>query len=85
MPKTYIITSEMATAIRQEMKAAKCVVAQKRMEAVALRGVGKSNHEIAEIKGYHASYVSQLVSDFIKFGIESFEDKRGGANRRNKN
>ena len=83
MPKAYTITSEMATAIRKEMKVVKCVVAQKRMEAVALRGEGRNNREIAEIKGYHASYVSQLVSDFIKFGMKSFEDKRGGANRRN--
>ena len=47
------------------------------------KGEGRSNREIAEIKGYNASYVSQLVSDFVKFGMEVFEDKRDGGNRRN--
>ena len=37
MPKTYVITAEMAIDIRQQMKATKCVVACRRMEAVALR------------------------------------------------
>ena len=83
MPKTYKVTFEASAKIRKEMKRVNCVIAHKRMEAVALRGEGLSNGEIARIKGYHPDYVSKLVCDFVKFGMEIFEDKRAGGNRRN--
>ena len=83
MPKTYIVTAEMAADIRQKMRATTCVVAYRRMEAVALRGEGKSNQEVADIKKYNKSYVSRLVSDFIKHGMDSFVDKRSGGNNKN--
>lgn len=83
MPKTYIVTLEMSRQIRHEMKKVNCVVAHRRMEAVALRGDGFSNGEIARIKGFHPDYVSKLVCDFVKFGMDVFEDKRVGGNRRN--
>jgi len=83
MPKTYIVTAEMAADIRQKMRVTTCVVACRRMEAVALRGEGKNNREVADIKKYNESYVSQLVSDFIKHGMDSFIDKRSGGNNKN--
>ena len=66
----HAITAEMAIDIRQQMKATKCVVACRRMEVVALRGESKNNKDISAIKGYSASYVSELVSGFIKFGMD---------------
>lgn len=56
----------------------------RRMEAVALRGEGKSNQEVAEITKYNTKYVSQLVSLYANKGLTALsEEGRKGGNRRN--
>jgi transposase len=55
-----------------------------RLQAVALRGEGKDNHEISDITGYHHAWISHLVSIFCKEGIEGLcRSGRVGGNRRN--
>ena len=84
MPKTYEIRKEDAKEIREKMKKCKNKNVYRRMEAVALRGEGKSNEEIANITKYNSDWVSKLVSLFCRKGIEELaKDNRGGDNHRN--
>jgi transposase len=84
MPRTYKITMENAAEIRVEMRKEKNKNLYRRMEAVALRGEGKGNDEIAAITKYNAKYVSQLVSLYAKKGLNALrEEGRKGGNRRN--
>jgi len=84
MPRTYEITRENANEIRAAMEKEKNVNLYRRMEAVALRGEGKSNDEAAEITKYHKKRVSQLVSLYANEGIAALaKEGRKGGNRRN--
>ena len=84
MPKTYKISEEEAVAIRAKMKGTKNRVIYNRLEVVALRGEGKCNEEIAQIKKYHKVYVANLVSVYKNWGLEYLaEDHRKGGNHRN--
>ena len=84
MPKTYKIRAENASEIRIKMKTCKDKNEYRRMEAVALRGEGRSNEEVAEITGYHPDRVSKLVSIYINQGMEVLsKDGRCGGNHRN--
>jgi len=70
--------------LREAMKHCKEVTAYRRLEAVALRGEGKSNKEIGLLTGFHPDWVSKLVSRFYKEGIEALlEDGRQGGNHQN--
>jgi len=54
------------------------------MEAVAMRGEGKTNEEIGSLTGFHPDRVSKLVSRFCNDGIDSLQaDGRCGGNHRN--
>ena len=84
MPGTYIITKENAEEIRQAMAKEKNTNLYRRMEAVALRGEGKSNKEAAEITKFNVKYVSQLVSLYANKGLSVLgAEGRKGGNRRN--
>ena len=80
----YEISKETAQEIREMMKREKDVKAYRRLEAVALRGEGKSNGEIAELTGFHPDWVGKLVKEYIQFGATYLiEDDRKGGNNRN--
>ena len=64
----YQISKETAQEIREMMKRVKDVKAYRRLEAVALRGEGKSNGEVAELTGFHPDWVGKLVKEYIQFG-----------------
>jgi transposase len=82
--KMYKINAEEARQIREKMKEIKKVGAYRRLQAVALRGEGKKNKEIAKITGYNADWVGQLSKIYSIGGIESLvEDGRKGGNHRN--
>ncbi len=83
MPKTYKITQENTTEIRKAMSKEKRAGLYRRMEAVALRGEGKSNAEVAKLTKFHPKYVSQLVSLYCRKGIEALatEGRKGGNHR----
>ena len=82
MPKRYHISKEDTKEIRIEMSKTKKKSTYRRLEAVALRGEGKSNKEVAEITKYHEKRVSQLVSLYCNEGIEALADGRKGGNHR---
>jgi len=43
----------------------------KRLLALHMRGLGKSNDEISEVLGFSSSYITELVSKYIKNGMEA--------------
>ena len=65
MPKTYTITKENVAEIRAAMQTEKNANLYRRMEAVALRGEGLNNEQVAAITKYHKKRVSQLVSLYV--------------------
>jgi transposase len=84
MGKSYKVSSEEAAIIREKMKSCNNVVAYRKMQAVALRGEGKSNLEAGEITKYHPDYVSILVSTYCRKGLDAIsEDFRKGGNNQN--
>ena len=84
VPKSYTITRENAAEIRIAMQREKNKNLYRRMGAVALRGEGKSNDEVAEITKYNTKYVSRLVSFYANKGLPALaEEGRKGGNHRN--
>jgi len=65
------------------MKKEKNVLTYRRMEAVALRGEGKKNDEIAAMTGFHSDMTSKYAKAYITKGIDGLRDGRKGGNRRN--
>ena len=64
-------------------KKKKDIKAYKRLLALRLRSIGKTNQEISEIVGFNAQYITDLVSKYYNEGIESIVgDKRTSNNRR---
>ena len=56
----------------------------RRMEAVALRGEGLNNEQVAAITNYHKKRVSQLVSLYVAEGLPALaHEGRKGGNHRN--
>ena len=59
------------------------IKAYKRLLALRLRSIGKTNAAISEIVGFHAQYITDLVSKYYAEGIESIvSDRRTSNNRR---
>jgi transposase len=83
MPKTYKITTENSQELRDAMSQKENIRHCKKLLAVALRGEGRSNHEISEITGYHATYISLLVASYYNNGISALLLSRDYPNRRN--
>ena len=64
-------------------KKKKDIKAYKRVQALRLRSIGKTNVEISEILGYNAQTITDLVRKYIAEGIESIvTDKRTSNYRR---
>jgi transposase len=78
------ISKENAREIRERMRSEKNAKVYQRLLAVALRGEGKRNREIAKITGYHPDYVGQLCKVYFTKGLEVLaSDRRKGGNNRN--
>jgi len=80
----YKISEENAKEIRERMKREKKTNAYKRLQAVALRGEGKTNEEIGEITDFHPDYVGKLCKTYLIKGMDGLiADGRKGGNNRN--
>ena len=77
------ISAENAKEIRGRMESEGETKAYKRLLAVALRGEGKTNEEIAAITKYHADHVGKLCKAYLAEGLEFATDGRKGGNNRN--
>jgi len=80
----YKISEENAKEIRASMRGEKRAGAYQRMQAVALRGEGRTNGEIAKITNFHPDYVGRLCKAYLTKGIDALiADGRKGGNNRN--
>jgi len=80
----YKISIEAARTIREEMKSTKESNIYKKLQAVALRGEGLTNGEIAKVTGYNSNYVGELCKTYTIHGLEKLRtDGRKGGNNRN--
>ena len=80
----YKISDNDAKKLREEMKRTSAARIYKKLQAVALRGEGLGNDEIAFITGYNSNYVSELCKTYVLYGMEKLKtDGRKGGNNRN--
>ena len=64
-------------------KKIKDIKAYKRLQALYLRGLGKTNKEIKEVVGFCEQYITEMVSKYMKDGMSSIlADRRTSNNRR---
>ena len=80
----YEISREQALEIRERMRSVSDTKGYRRLEAVALRGEGKTNAEVSEITQYHPDTVGRFAKEYSQYGVEYLvEDGRKGGNHRN--
>jgi len=80
----YRISREDSESLRKEMKKAGNVLQYRKMEAVAMRGEGKRNEEIAEATGFHPDMVGRFAKEYLEGGLAGLlADGRRGGNHRN--
>ena len=84
MVKIYKISEGHVEDLRERMKREKQAKVYKRLQAVALRGEGKTNEEISRITGFHPDYVGRLCKAYLTQGIDGLvSDGRKGGNHCN--
>ena len=83
MPKTYKISEQQVTEVKNARKATKCKQVDKRLRAVELRGTGKTNKEIATILETSSDMVSRWIATYAKDGLEPLLPKKRIGNHRN--
>lgn len=83
MAVKYEITAEQKAEIEKARKANKDKKVEDRLKVLLMRADGKPASRISEATGYHAAYVSAIVSNYAKHGIEAIMGKHYGGNRRN--
>ena len=80
----YKISCADAKNLREEMIKTKKATIYKKLQAVALRGEGLKNAEIATITGYSSNYIVELCKSYILNGFKGLTtDGRKGGNNRN--
>ena len=83
MPKRHKISDEELKAIAATRRRNKDKAIEKRLEVLVLHAEGKKHGEIAEKTGFGKAYVSQLVQEYVRFGLEHYSQKHHAGNRRN--
>lgn len=79
----YKISKNDAVKLRKAMEKIKKVCVYKKLQAVALRGEGMKNDEIAKVTGYNSNYVGELCKIYVLSGLEKLmtDGRKGGNNR----
>ena len=79
----YKIDAIEAEKIREEMKRTEKAKIYRKLQAVALRGEGKTNAEISAITKYNSNYISELCKTYVNNGISALvtDGRKGGNNR----
>ena len=66
-----------------KVKKLKDIKGYKRLLALHMRGLGKSNQEISDVIGFSVQYITELVTKYINEGMDAIiTDKRTSNNRR---
>ena len=83
MGSRYKFSKEGIEAIEQRRKENKDKRAEARLKALELRAKGANAKEVAEATGFHAAYVTQLVTKYREYGLEAISGNHYGGNHRN--
>ena len=83
MPKRNIITSEEVVEIKKIRQKNNDKTVDKWLEVLILHSEGKSRAEISEKTGFKKQYITSLVGEYRKVGLENFAVKQYKGNRRN--
>ena len=79
----YKISQDDAKRLRHEMEKTNNTGAYARLQAVALRGEGFTNDQIAAVTGYNSNYITELCKTYVLSGLEALAaDGRTGGNNR---
>ena len=82
MASRYKFSEEEIKAIEQRRKKNKDKRAEARLKALELRAKGADAKEVAGATGFHAAYVTQLVANYRKYGLEAISGNHSGGNHR---
>ena len=74
MAGRYQFSEEEIKEIEQKHKENKDKREEARLKALELRAKGAKAHEVAAATGFHAAYVTQLVTKYRKYGLEAISE-----------
>lgn len=83
MPKKTHISAEEVKEIEKARKQNKDKTVDKWLEVLLLKAAGKKRSEIAEKTGFGEQYVTELVGEYRRNGLESYAKKDYKGNNRN--
>ena len=83
MPKRHHISEEEVKGIRKVRRQNKDKTIDKWLEVLLLHADGKKRKEIAVKTGFKEQYITELVSEYRREGLERFAKKQYGGNHRN--
>ena len=83
MPKRIEISCEELEKITQARSKNKEKTVDKWLEVLELQAAGKTRKEISEKTGYDKQYITELVSEYKKKGLEEYAKKQYKGNHRN--
>ena len=83
MPKRNQISAEEIQKIEKARKENKDKTVEKWLEVLLLHAEGKKRSEIAKKTGFGEQYVTELVGEYCRKGLEDFAQKKYKGNRRN--
>ncbi len=83
MPKRHHISDEAVKEIEKARKKNKDKTVDKWLEVLLLHASGKTRSEISEKTGYKQQYITELVGEYIKTGLEEYIKKQYKGNHRN--
>ena len=76
MPKRNKISEEEVVEIEKFQKKNKDKTVDKWLEVLILHGAGKKREEIAAKTGFVKAYISELVSEYCREGLEEYTQKK---------
>ena len=83
MPKRHYISSEEVNEIKKVKRENKDKTIDKWLEVLILHAIGKKRAEIAEKTGFGKQYITELVGEYCREGLEHFAKKQYKGNHRN--
>lgn len=83
MARGYQITEEQRLEIEAARRENRNKNVERRLRVLAMRAEGKPLKEIAKATEYHYAYVSTIISQYAKDGLEAIVENHYHGNRRN--
>ena len=74
MASRYKYSKEEIKAIEQRRKENKNKRTEAKLKALEMRAKGANAKEVAAATGFHAAYVTQLVTKYRKYGLEAISE-----------